>query len=159
MVEPRRSGAPDHSSDGQSRRRLGRRPLHQPGGNDYSEVAALNAATGTKLWSVPIGGAAESGARIGDALAVANGVVYVRESGNGPSSSGGHLYALDAATGTDLWSSSLAASTPAVVNGVLYAASETNGQVCAFHLPRGQAAANRPSPTSLHPDYRLPTTT
>ena len=48
------------------------------------------------------------------------------------------MYALDATTGSILWTSPRAAgqilSTPAVVNGVVYVGSD-DGMLYAFHLP------------------------
>ncbi len=63
---------------------------------------------------------------------VANGVVYVCSAGNNS------VYALDAATGRPLWASPPANNqiftTPAVVDGVVYIASE-DGALYAFYLP------------------------
>jgi len=50
------------------------------------------------------------------------------------------MYALDAKTGTSLWSyptGSFIYSSPAVVNGMVYLGS-ANGNVYAFHLPGTQ---------------------
>ena len=91
----------------------------QPSGVSWSggSWAALNPATGAILWQVPDTGS--STAHQGQhALAlgpvtVANGVVYV-------ASMSGYMYALDAATGTTLWSFLAPGSVnaaPAIVNG------------------------------------------
>jgi outer membrane protein assembly factor BamB len=58
---------------------------------------------------------------------VADGVVYI-------GGSDGYLYALDASTGTKLWSFAGGASSPAVVNGMVYGGTGGN-QVLAFALP------------------------
>jgi polyvinyl alcohol dehydrogenase (cytochrome) len=75
--------------------------------------AALDATTGKILWQTPdpAQGAVDTGA-----LSVANGVVYA-------GSMEGHMYALDAASGTILWSFASGGSVndgPAIVDGVVY---------------------------------------
>src|SRR5439155_14001745 len=74
---------------------------------------ALDAATGTTLWSTPIYIAGLVGP------AVVDGVVYV-------GGADGTVHALDAATGLQLWSYDTGAidigSSPAVANGVVYVA-------------------------------------
>jgi outer membrane protein assembly factor BamB len=45
-------------------------------------------------------------------------------------------------------------SSPAVVNGVVYAGSD-DGNLYAFDLTGGLATPNRPRRSSLHPDYSL----
>lgn len=82
--------------------------------SDDGNLYALNATAGALVWLYPAGGTSP---------AVANGVVYV--------GAGGYpwtLFALDAATGSVLWSFSNTdndgvAATPAVANGVVYIAS------------------------------------
>jgi outer membrane protein assembly factor BamB len=104
-------------------------------GNMY----ALDDATGTVVWSYPT-------APDDAAPAVANGVVYI-----GTASFTGGFYALDAATGSLLWSykTSGAVSTgPAVVNGMVYLASD---RVYAFALPAG---STKTSHTDIPPDPR-----
>ena len=63
---------------------------------------------------------------------MANGVVYVSSYGDG------NLYALNAATGAPLWTYNTgltAVSSPAVLNGVVYAGSYTGaGRLFKFHL-------------------------
>jgi outer membrane protein assembly factor BamB len=82
-------------------------------GSEDFNIYALNADTGTKLWSYPAGGGVES------SPAVANGVVYV--------ASGENLYALNAKTGAKLWSQPIEGqSSPTVVNGVVYVGSYDN---------------------------------
>ena len=69
----------------------------------------------------------------------------------------GNLYALSAATGAILWSyttGNIVDSSPAVVNGVVFAGS-WDGNLYAFDLAGGLAAPARPSRSSLHPNYRL----
>jgi outer membrane protein assembly factor BamB len=85
---------------------------------------ALDARTGTKLWSFATGNS-----MIESSPAVANGVVYVGSVDHS-------LYALDARTGTKLWSFATGyyiESSPAVANGVVYVGSE-DGKHRAFHL-------------------------
>ena len=60
-------------------------------GSDDSNLYALNASTGAKLWSYATGAAVQS------SPAVANGVVYF-------GSDDGNVYALNASTGAKLWS-------------------------------------------------------
>ena len=63
---------------------------------------------------------------------MANGVVYIGSGGN-------NVYALNAATGAELWSFttiSNVGSSPAVVNGMLFVgAGYKDGNLYAFHLP------------------------
>jgi outer membrane protein assembly factor BamB len=94
-----------------------------PIGNVY----ALNARTGTTLWSYP------TGSIIYSSPTVAHGVVYF-------GSIDGTVSALDAKTGTRLWSYVTRwsiSSSPAVANGVLYIGSG-DGNMYAFHLPGTQ---------------------
>ena len=88
-------------------------------GSDDSNVYALNASTGAKLWSFTTVSAVES------SPAVVNGVVYIGAWGHvsGGNISGGNVYALNASTGAKLWSfttGSVVQSSPAVANGVVY---------------------------------------
>ncbi|HYK34306.1 PQQ-binding-like beta-propeller repeat protein, partial [Alloacidobacterium sp.] len=82
-------------------------------GSDDSNVYALNASTGAKLWSYATDGPAQS------SPAVVDGVVYIGVAGYSKS-----LYALNAATGALLWSIQTTdgfsmSSSPAVANGVV----------------------------------------
>jgi eukaryotic-like serine/threonine-protein kinase len=89
-------------------------------------VYALNARTGTKLWSYATNGYVIS------SPAVANGVVYV-------GSNDSNVYALKVKTGTKLWSYPTVYpvdSSPAVVNGVVYVGEE--GDLYAFSLKHGR---------------------
>ena len=91
------------------------------GYGDHS-VYALDAATGTKLWSWVYPG-------FPAAPVVANGVVYV----DSPS---GAIVALGASAGRRLWRYHAAGSvysSPAVANGMVYVAS-SQGSVIAFGL-------------------------
>jgi outer membrane protein assembly factor BamB len=85
---------------------------------DQTEVFALNAATGKSLWSTSRG--LLNGCQI-TATAVANNTVYVG-SFDGGNTNTGFITALNATTGTQVWSSAITtpAATPAVANGVLY---------------------------------------
>ncbi|HSY65168.1 MAG TPA: PQQ-binding-like beta-propeller repeat protein [Terriglobales bacterium] len=113
---------------------------------------ALSADTGNAIWSYTIGIANEEGS----SAAVANGVVYVG------SYSGANMDALDARTGTLLWSHPFVnsvTSSPAVVNGVLYVGC-WDDSVYAFGLSGGddsrqEAASKRPSFKILRPDFNL----
>jgi outer membrane protein assembly factor BamB len=83
-------------------------------GSDDSNLYALNAKTGAKLWSYPTLGPLGY-----SSPAVANGVVYAGSYDH-------NLYALDAKTGAKLWSyttGGFVESSPAVVNGVVYVGS------------------------------------
>jgi outer membrane protein assembly factor BamB len=73
------------------------------------DIVALNATTGSEGWRVPVGGPVIS------SPAVANGVVYV-------GSEDGNLFALDAESGAERWTSEVGSieSAPAVANGVVY---------------------------------------
>ena len=96
-----------------------------------NNVYALNAATGTKLWSFATSGSVESSPD------VANGVVYV-------GSDDGNVYALNAANGAKLWSfptgtpvhPSSVLSSPVVVSGVVYVGA-TNDNVYALNAASG----------------------
>jgi outer membrane protein assembly factor BamB len=77
-------------------------------GSALGSVFAIDAATGSQIWSAPI-----SSNNAASSPAVADGVVYIEGDG---------LFALDAKTGTQLWSSSIVhgTSSPAVAGGVVY---------------------------------------
>jgi outer membrane protein assembly factor BamB len=84
------------------------------GAADGNVMSAVNASTGTLLWSYTAGGYAWSVA------AVANGVAYF-------GSLDGNVYALNARTGIKLWSYATGGSvdcSPAVANGVVYVGSD-----------------------------------
>ncbi len=69
-----------------------------------------------------------------------------------------NVYALNAATGSRLWTfttANFAFESPAVANGVIYTGS-VDGHVYAFGLARGLTTRSRPNRNSLHPDYNLP---
>ena len=86
---------------------------------------------------------------------MANGVVYVGSNDN-------NVYALDAATGTFLWSYATGdqvVSSPTVVDGVVYIGSG-DYNVYAFNLSRGDEArqeidSRRPNLKTLRPDLDL----
>jgi len=97
-------------------------------GSDDQNMYALDAKTGTNLWSSP------TGSSINSSPAVVNGVVYLGSYDH-------KVYALDAKTGTRLWSyptGSNIYSSPAVAQGVVYLGS-ANGNMYAFHLPGTQS--------------------
>ncbi len=97
-------------------------------GSDDQNMYALDAKTGTNLWSSP------TGSSINSSPAVVNGVVYLGSYDH-------KVYALDAKTGTRLWSyptGSNIYSSPAVAQGVVYIGS-ANGNMYAFHLPGTQS--------------------
>jgi outer membrane protein assembly factor BamB len=121
------------------------------GSTDHS-LYALDAATGTVRWSAATGNDIES------APAVANGVVYA-------GSNDGNAYAYDALRGTRLWfaalshSSSIEVESPAVVNGMVFDTTYSNG-LYAFALSAGNNQAYRRNPkppaiSSLHPNFNL----
>jgi serine/threonine-protein kinase len=120
-------------------------------GSDDSNVYALNAATGAKVWNYTTGSVVIS------SPAVVNGVVYV-------GSHDGNVYALNAATGVRLWNyttGNAVYSSPAVVNGVVYVGSE-DGNVYAFSLAGGLTAgvlqlrrAHKVDLASLRPNLSL----
>jgi len=81
---------------------------------------------------------------------VADGVVYI---GSGDDK----VYALDATSGTKLWTfttGGAVTSSPAVANGAVYVGSN-DGKVYAFDLAGGAAALARPAISKLHPNYAL----
>jgi PKD repeat protein len=91
-------------------------------------VFALNAVTGAKIWNFTTGSVYSS-------PTIANGVVYVGNSGN-------RIYALDAATGAKIWDYYVGSavngiySSPAVANGIVYVGS-TGGGVYALNATTG----------------------
>jgi len=99
-------------------------------GSNDSNVYALNANTGAKLWSF----ANEGG--VSSSPAVANGVVYI----GGFADPFGVIYAINAATGEELWSHKVGYScyvaTPAVANGVVYVGCG-DGDVVALNASTG----------------------
>src|SRR5208283_1879312 len=85
-------------------------------GSDDHYIYALNAATGTYIWSYKTGGSVDS------SPAVANGIVYVGSEDN-------KVYALNAAIGAFDWSyktGDKVESSPTVANGVVYVGSDDN---------------------------------
>ena len=99
------------------------------------ELQALNASTGSELWSAPLGDEQDL-SLIVSAPAVVNGRVFV-------GSNDGHLYAVSAFDGSPLWASptpvGVNVSTPAVGNGVVYFAT-WNGYVYAVTANNGSLA-------------------
>jgi outer membrane protein assembly factor BamB len=99
-------------------------------GSGDNNVYALDASTGSLLWSYATGGPVSS------SPALVNGVVYV-----GAESS--DVYALNASTGSLLWSypADIVGSSPAVANGVVYVGS-FDDNIYAFGLQDGQGAGS-----------------
>ena len=99
-------------------------------------IKALNASIGSLKWEVTLG---EELPRLGDGIfALANDILYVSvwEGKNGH----GKLYALDASTGSELWSLDLGAvgiSAPAVANGAVYVCGWQNRKVYALDVTTG----------------------
>jgi polyvinyl alcohol dehydrogenase (cytochrome) len=99
--------------------------------------SALNAKTGKVLWQTP---EPTQGTEAISSMSTANGVVYV-----GSEADAGQMYALDAASGTVLWSYASGGSVlgaPSIVDGVLYWGSgysrlggRGNKKLYAFALP------------------------
>jgi len=112
-----------------------------------TDVLVLDAGTGVLLSTFHFPSPPTS-------LALANGVLWV---GSGYTNA---LYALDAKTGTHLWSYTLGTAwvdSPVVVNGVAYVGDES-GKLFAFGLPNQQIAEKfsppqRPDPARLTPNW------
>lgn len=87
-----------------------------------NEFSALNASTGTPLWTYPIS--------TDVAAAAANDIVYV---------SSDQLYALHAKTGKLIWSAQTGSiySSPIVVNNIVYVGSWDNSALYAFNATTG----------------------
>jgi len=93
--------------------------------NGISNVYALNATTGAKIWISYNTGGGMGSSPVTPSLTIANGVVYVGSTDN--------VGALDAKTGTMLWSYEIRWSTsPAIANGVVYVGSVLEGRVYAI---------------------------
>jgi outer membrane protein assembly factor BamB len=95
-------------------------------GTDDTNLYALDAATGVKLWTYTTGSVVRS------SPAVANGAVYFGSDDN-------NVYALNASTGAKLWSYATAGyveSSPAVANGVVYVSSD-DGNLYALNAYTG----------------------
>jgi len=111
-------------------------------GSDDPNLYALDAKTGTKLWSVPI--------YVDSSPAVADGVVYAVDAYS-------KLHALDAKTGAELWSvetggSCGGCSSPSVANGVvyvdgaaIYALKAKTGAVLWSYSPAGDPSGSTPA--------------
>ena len=118
------------------------------GSADY-KLYALDAFTGTKLWSYT------TGFLVYSSPAVANGVVYV-------GSSDRKLYALGARTGALLWTYTTGQSdygiqsSPTVADGNVYVGA-FDGKVYAFGLERANSAKRvlPREPKTLHPNFKL----
>ena len=96
-------------------------------GSDDNKVYALNARTGSLVWSYT------TGYQVFSSPAVANGVVYV-------TSEDSNVYALNAKTGAKLWYTAFkhsVESSPAVANGVVYIGLDDH-KVHAFGLKKGR---------------------
>ena len=96
-------------------------------GSDDGIAYALNASSGSCIWSVKLGDFACS------SPAIVNGVVYIEEWT-------GYIYALNSSTGATIWRSStgyLGCCSPAVVDGILYTGSDHNGEIMAFNASDG----------------------
>jgi outer membrane protein assembly factor BamB len=94
------------------------------------DVYALNASTGSPLWTYATGSYSTS---VYSSHAVANGVVY------GGTDLFNHVYALNASTGAVLWiyaTDNWVFSSPAVTNGVVYVGS-MSGSVYALKASTG----------------------
>ncbi|HUO32579.1 MAG TPA: PQQ-binding-like beta-propeller repeat protein [Bryobacteraceae bacterium] len=112
-----------------------------------NKLYAFDAITGQAVWT--------QAAVDGDSSpAVANGVVYVKSADD-------NIYALDAATGLQLWSAAIdsaseADSSPAVANGIVYIPA-ADSYLYAFSLPVEKTAQPpaRPNPATLMPDVTL----
>jgi outer membrane protein assembly factor BamB len=103
------------------------------GADDY-RVYAFDTANGTPKWTSEV---FPNLGIVRSSPAVWNGRVYVDTGETDPM--GGHLYALDSATGVTVWSHEMgdyATSSPAVANGVVYTASFDH-QVYAFDADTG----------------------
>jgi outer membrane protein assembly factor BamB len=101
------------------------------GGFVNTDVYALNATTGAKVWNYTTGGSVQS------SPAVANGVVYV-------GCDDGNVYALNATTGANVWNYTTGISvysSPAVANGVVYVGSFDNN-VYAINASNGSKLWN-----------------
>jgi outer membrane protein assembly factor BamB len=113
------------------------------GSGDDDTVYALNAANGSAEWTTETGGSVVS------SPAVANGVVYV-------GADEASIYAMDAGNGGVLWAGTTGGgieSSPTVANGVVYVGSD-DASLYAYSLGV-VLEPNRPSPSSLHPNYGL----
>ncbi len=99
-------------------------------------IKALNASTGSLKWEVTL---EEELPRLGDGIfALASNILYVSiwKGKNGH----GKLYALDASTGSELWSFDLGAvgiSAPAVANGAVYVCGWQNRKIYALDVKTG----------------------
>ena len=104
-------------------------------GSNDGNITAWNATTGVMLWNFTTSNAVWS------SPAVANGTVYVSSAAWSPTP---NLYALDAATGKEVWNYSIfgEGSSPAVVDGVLYI-TELGGNVYALNAANGETALDR----------------
>jgi outer membrane protein assembly factor BamB len=107
---------------------------------DTGGYTGLDAATGTERWHHDLGGD-PSGTAV-----IAEGVAFVGASGDG----GGHLDALDAATGTLLWSDPESLFSPAVAEGVAVSPGST-GAVVAHDVRTGRELWRTPVTGNTRP--------
>jgi outer membrane protein assembly factor BamB len=107
--------------------------------NYGGRLDAFDATTGVGKWTYPIGSGNYAGI---PSPAVANGVVY-------DVAGDGTVYAIDATSGSKLWSHSLeAGSSPVVANGVVYV---VNGALNAFNATTGVLLWSSGSPHPYAP--------
>ena len=101
-------------------------------GSNDGNITAWNATTGVMLWNFTTAN------EVSSSPAVANGIVYVASANWGGFANDVNLYALDAATGQEVWGSSIYGepSSPAVVDGVVYI-TDIGGNVYALNAANG----------------------
>jgi PGF-CTERM protein len=103
-------------------------------GSWVTNLYALNATTGAKLWNYTTGSYVDS------SPAVANGTVYV-------GSDDGNVYALNATIGAKLWSyttEDAVLSSPAVSNGVVYVGSNDGNVYALSNAPAATSQSATP---------------
>jgi eukaryotic-like serine/threonine-protein kinase len=117
-------------------------------GSTDKNMYALDANNGNTIWTFTSAG------EIRDSPAVVDGVIYFGCFVGSTDVGSGNLYALNAATGTEIWSSptgdsdTYSNSCPAVVGGVVYVGS-TDHHLYAFKASDGTQIWNFPTPAKV----------
>ncbi|GEM_PF-2146990 len=119
--------------------------VYLTGDNDDQQVWALDAFSGKTIWSAQFPGPPNT--HFMTSLQVVNSVAYIDDGGfyaGDDTAPPGTLYALDARTGQQLWSTSTVTAEPTIANGEVYVYSG-NGNLSALDARSGRQQWSHPA--------------